>query len=401
MKSRHVGTVPIGMVMGLLCAQTAPAQAQDSEPMMDRDRTVHCEKDTRGELWRIQCDEETKTCLYAPNAELDTAGQRSQPLERAKACPITPNPFDMKKLESEGYQLQSGRPDAPHGWTRDERGRVFQVNFDLLRRIYLGAGYAPIFQAGTETEKNGKRSSSGKRTSIDFGGLIFETYGGPQHPNRHRIRLVEGDVQLAPFSANLVLVHYDLSRRFLNPLLRLTTFVGKPRRYDLSFDLGLWTEAGALEVHRDTSLWKFGVAMMTLDLWQSARLDSFVRLRSGFGIERMYSDDIGDRSAVTAATALDARWIVDDAGFHNLNLTISHEKPRYWIPSPDTGRWARRMKARIEYEAILLAINDQPVSLAIGAGAERRDDLPDVPDRWALVADTGLRFSLWAPPRPR
>ena len=34
-------------------------------------------------------------------------------------------------------------------------------------------------------------------------------------------------------------------------------------------------------------------------------------------------------------------------------------------------------------------------------GAQRRDDLPTVPDEWAFVADTGLRFSLWAPPRPR
>jgi len=47
------------------------------------------------------------------------------------------------------------------------------------------------------------------------------------------VRLVEGDVQLAPFRADATIVHYDFSRRSQIPLVRITTFWGTPRRYDV------------------------------------------------------------------------------------------------------------------------------------------------------------------------
>ena len=47
------------------------------------------------------------------------------------------------------------------------------------------------------------------------------------------------------------------------------------------------------------------------------------------------------------------------------------------------------------------AINDQPITLKLAVGGEKRDDLPGVPDRWGFVFDAGLRFNLWAPPRSR
>ena len=88
---------------------------------MDPDKSIHCERDTKGELWRIQCDPTTKVCLYAPNSELDTAGNRSKPLERARPCPVK-RAFDREAMIAAGYKLVEGRPDAPHGWTRDDRG---------------------------------------------------------------------------------------------------------------------------------------------------------------------------------------------------------------------------------------------------------------------------------------
>jgi hypothetical protein len=59
------------------------------------------------------------------------------------------------------------------------------------------------------------------------------------------------------------------------------------------------------------------------------------------------------------------------------------------------------MRAKLQYEGIVLAINDQPVTLKLAAGGEKRNDLPGVPDVWAFVVDAGLRFNLWAPPHPR
>ncbi|MEJ7597112.1 MAG: hypothetical protein WKG01_04310 [Kofleriaceae bacterium] len=391
---------------GSLCAAIAAiaiglpaiAAAEDVvRPLMDPDRAVQCARDQEGKLWRLQCDHLKKVCLYAPNDELDSTGTRAKPLERARACPAFDQPFDRAKLEAEGYTMLAGRPDAPYGWTRDERGRVFQINFDLHRRFYLGAAYTP--------QKILENPLQSTRTSVDFGLLIFDHLVDGETPTRHRFRLFEGEVHLEPFSAEMVVAHYDVSRRFLDPLLRLTTFVGRPQRHDLRLNLGLWTEAGGLEVHRTdlghSQLWKHANAQVTIDLWQSRNLDSFARVRSGLALEGQHADALGYRSALVPGSAFELDTVLDDEGFHNLRLEIIHELPRYFIPLGQTGKLAQRLKARIQYEAIVLAINDQPLTLKLAAGGEKRDDIPGMPHQWAFVMDAGLRFSLWAPPRAR
>ena len=391
MRSLAAALAAIGM--GL----PAIALADDGKlPMMDPARTISCAKDKEGKVWRMQCDHAAKVCLYAPDEELDAEGERIKPLERARDCAFDP-PFDRLKLEAAGYTMRAGRVDAPYGWTRDERGRVFQVNFDLKRRMYFGAAYTP--------RKILENPFESTRTSIDFGLLVLETRTRGKSPMRHRIRLLEGEVHLEPFTAELVVAHYDMSRRFFDPLLRITTFVGTPQRHDLHLNLGLWTEVGGLEIHKTdlghSQLWKHATAQVTLDLWQSANQDSFARVRTGVGLEGQHTDVTGYRSAVTPGSAFELDCVLDHAGFHNLRLELSHELPRYFIPLERTGKLAQRLRARVQYEAIVLAINDQPLTLKLAAGGEKRDDIPGVPDQWAFVMDAGLRFSLWAPPRPR
>jgi hypothetical protein len=392
----------------LLCAAVAaigiglPAigSADDRYPIMDHGRPVQCMKDKAGEVWRIQCDHASKVCLYAPNNELDSRGDRAKPLERARDCD-TDSAFDRTKLEAEGYSFVPGRADVTWGWERDERGRVLQVNFDLKRRLYFGIGYTP-----QKILDNINNPFEHKRSSVDFGLLVFEVLvdEDTKNPTRHRFRFLEGNVKVEPFSSELTIAHYDLSHRFLDPLLRITTFTGTPRRHDLTLDLGLWTEAGGLEIHPTpsghSSLWKHATGQITLDLWQSRRMDSFARIRSGFGLEGQYTDGTGYRSALTESSAFELDWVVDPAGFHNLRLELVHELPRYFVPLIDGQKLAQRMRARVQYEAIVLAINDQPLTFKLGAGAQKRDDIFGVPDRWAFVMDAGLRFSLWAPPRP-
>lgn len=372
----------------------------DRTPIMDHSRPVDCMRDKTGEVWRIQCDHADKVCLYAPNAELDSTGGRAKPLERARDCD-TEGAVDRDKLTGEGYTFLPGRVDAPWGWMRDERGRVFQVNFDLKRRLYFGVGYTP-----QKILDNINDPFEHKRSSADFGLLVLEfltdEYG--KTPTRHRIRLLEGDIKVEPFSSKITVAHYDLSHRFIDPLLRITTFVGPPRRHDLTLDLGLWTEVGGLEIHPTpaghSTLWKHAAAQVTLDLWQSAKMDSFARIRTGFGLEGQHTDGTGYRSAITETSAFELDWVVDPAGFHNLRLELVHELPRYFVPLINNQKLGQRMRARLQYEAIVLAINDQPLTFKLAAGGERRDDIFGIPDRWALVMDAGLRFSLWAPPRP-
>jgi hypothetical protein len=99
---------------------------------------------------------------------------------------------------------------------------------------------------------------------------------------------------------------------------------------------------------------------------------------------------------VTPGGALESELTLDKRGFHHLGAEIEHERPRYIEGSEGT---AERTRARVHYEVIVIALNDQPLSLRLSAGAEKRDDIPGLADRWALTAQAGLRFSLWAPPR--
>jgi hypothetical protein len=389
-----------------LCAALAaigiglPAIATaDHLPMMDHEKPVHCVPDKEGAMWRIQCDDVTKVCLYAADQELDSTGARAKALERTRECDRDLS-FDRTKLEQAGYTFVPGRADAPWGWTRDERGRVFQINFDLHKRFYFGVGYTP--QKLLDHIDNPLQN---KRSSLDFGLFVYNYLSDGTTPTLHRIRLLEGTVRVEPFSAVITVAHYDVSRRFLDPLLRFTTFVGEPARHDLKLDLGMWTEAGGLEIHPagsgNSTIWKHVTAMGTLDLWQSAKLDSFVRIRTGVGIEGQNTDANGYRTAIVPQSALDIDLVADPAGFHNVRFEISHEMPRYLVPIRNDQKLAQRIRANVQYEAIVLAINDQPLTLKLAAGGEKRDDIMGVPDRWAFVMDAGLRFSLWAPPRPR
>ena len=390
MKSVYAAIAAIGIGV--------PALAFADTPTMDPDVPVRCGRDHDGNVWRIQCNPATKVCLYAAGDELDVDGNRIQgkALDRAREC-ASDEAFDRAKLEADGWKIVPGIADAPWGWTRDERGRVFQTNFDLRRRMYIGAAYTP--------QKVLENPFESTRTSIDFGLLVMDIYHPGKTPTRHRLRLFEGQVHVQPFASEVTIVHYDVSHRFFDPLVRITTFVGEPARHDLHLDLGLWTEGGSLELRRtdygDSQLYKHASAQVTLDLWQSPDMDSFVRLRWGGGVEGQHDAVNGYRSALTETAAFDIDSVLDDKGFHNVRFELAHEIPRYFTPY-DTmrGKLVQRMRARLQYEAIVLAINDQPLTLKLAAGGEKRNDIPGVPDQWAFVLDAGLRFSLWAPPRP-
>jgi hypothetical protein len=360
--------------------------------VMDPDRPVLCIPGEGGQPWRVQCDDEKKTCLWSPDGEVDRRGVVIRGLERARSCMAVPAEF-LAERRTRGYRVLRALPDAPYGWERDERGRVFQVNFDLKRRLYLGASWSPR-RIGGETESG--------RTAIDFGVLVWEHLRRSRSPTRHRVRLVEGEARISPYSGELVIAHYDMSRHYDNPLLRITTFIGRPRRSDLTLHLGTWIEAGALEVHgsdqADARLWKLATGQLTLDLWQSADLESYARVRGGVGFEGSSQDGLADRLAVTPSGAVEADLTLDGRGFHHLGAASEYERPRF---VDGAEGWAERTRARLFYEVIVLAVNDQPLSLRLSAGAERRDDFPALDDRWALTAQAGLRFSLWAPPRAR
>lgn len=371
----------------------APAEARaEPLPKMKPDAPVTCMRDSQGALWRVQCDEETKRCLYAADSELDEAMQRVRPLDRVSPCGGD-KPLDLEEKKAKGYEVTAAVAPAPYGWMRDERGRVFQYNFDLHRRLYVGGGFSPSFADGRESN----------RGYVDFSLLQLETFTTSGSPLRHRLRLLEGEIRLAPFSMEGFALRYDVSEKRRDPLLRVTTFVGKPRRGDLSFNGGAFLELAHLET---LSVPNAGTATInrwvtldaTIDLWQSRDLYSFVRLRGGGSFERSSLPD-KDKSSLAPNAALEADLTLDHDGFHRVTAYAGVELPRYYDADRGFDGHATRMKGELGYEVIVLALNDQPVTLRFSATATKRDDVPGLPTGVVLSGNAGLRFNLWAPAR--
>ena len=334
--------------------------------------------------WRAQCDAAKQRCLVTPRYELDAAGVETDlPLERVLDCASEAYVSDAAKLKT--YRLEPAIAEAPPGWYRDERGRVMQFNFDLHRRIWLGGAWAPLLRDG---EVLG-------RTRADFG-IALETGS----KRLHRFRLLETELYLGEPSFEMAVLRYDNSSAREEPLFRVTTFFGEPRRYDVNINLGLWLEVLHVEeLERDATQAGFltwGAVHATLDLWHSKDLVSYVRVRAGPSVERDYKNGF---STLVPGAALEGDLTLDRDGFHHLRLGVEAEK--VLLAPTVEGRPPRpeRLRVRAGYELILLAINDQPLSLVVDGRGVWCNDLANVPARWEWSAAAGLRFSLWAPAR--
>jgi hypothetical protein len=339
--------------------------------------------------YRVQCDAATRRCLAAPENELDADGTESdRRLERVPPCRDVPDTIHQRVAE--GYTFVPAIAEAPAGWYRDERGRVMQFNFDLHRRVWLGGAWAPLWSAGGERPLT--------RGRVDFG-IVTEFPGGEKR--MRRFTLLETELVLGQHSSlDATLLRYDTNVRQDKPLIRVTTFLGKPRRKDLTFDMGTWLEVLRLELLRrggtEHIFYTFATGNLTLDLWHARDLASYVRVRAGPSLE--YDRTHGFFTLVPGAV-LEGDLTLDPNGFHH--LTFGAEAEKLLLDEEVGGRphHPERLRVRAGYELILLAINDQPLSLVLDGRGQWRTDLVDEPTGWEWSAQMGLRFSLWAPAR--
>ncbi|RKH18149.1 hypothetical protein D7X74_10525 [Corallococcus sp. CA047B] len=336
--------------------------------------------------WRAQCDETKKECLVAPAWELDSEGHETgQPLDRVSMC-LEVMPAELAR----DYRLVPAIAEAPPGWFRDERGRVLQYNFDLHRRIRVGGAWAPRWLRETEGRDD--------RVRVDFG-VDLEWPGDPGQ--LHRMTLLDTELYLGDASSfDATLLRYDFRSERDEPLFRVTTFYGKPRRFDVFANLGFWLEVlHAEQVRREDVKADFlalGSTHVTLDLWHSRDLVSYVRVRAGPTVER---DRTNGFFTLVPAAALEGDLTLDRNGFHH--VLFGAEAQKVLLAERVEGRPLRpeRLRLRAGYEVIALAINDQPVSLTLDGRGTWRDDLANAPAGWEWSAQAGLRFSLWAPAR--
>jgi hypothetical protein len=384
----------------------APPDQGDHLPRQDPAKPIRCLEDGDGRLWRVQCvvseDGKDKLCLYAPDALVDEQGTFGGDLERVAPCPLE-GKFDQAALRAEGWRLERSIADAPIGWERDARGRVYQVNFDLHNRLYLGVSWQPTLVTGLP---EGSESELG-RMGMDFGVLELEVYASGRSATRHRVAVLRGEVQLAPFAADVVALHYDVSHRREKPLLRLVTFFGTPRRHDVNANLGAWVELGHLTLRENAAgqhegLLRVATAHLTWDLWRSSDMYSYVRVRGGLGYERTFVDRdwVNERDALTPGAAVDASISFDHRGYNHLSFTGSWERP-LGLREENDGVLGDRVRLALGFERIVISLNDQPLTLRVGVEADHRSDLPeaDRPAGWDLRGIVGLRFNLWAPGR--
>jgi len=343
--------------------------------------------------YRVQCDELNHLCLASSRNTLGPDGvETHERLPRTDTCHADPELG--AQLAQQGYRFLFAIAEAPPGFARDERGRLIQASFDLNSRLYLGVALAPVYTRLLQTWET-------TRMRVEFG--IQHEWPGERSsgPARHRIRVLEGALHLGPEeSIEGVLFHYDDSVERVTPI-RLTSVVGgQPHRGDLKLNLGIYVDVARWESIKRAgvanSFLTWGALEGTLDVWHSADLTSYVRLRLGAGVE---TDMFRHFTQAKPQAALDADFTLDASGLHHLRLGAEAEK-LYLGPSvPGRPVNPERLRVRAGYELVLFALNDRPFTFTLEGRGTWRDDLPEVPPGWEWAIQAGLRFSFWVGPR--
>jgi hypothetical protein len=311
-----------------------------------------------------------------------------------------PAPAGAPALQAPGVDITT----VPSGFYRDQQGRVMQVSFDLQRRLWLGASYAPRQQPGGRSELG--------PVAFDFGRA--EEWYGFDGRTRHRLAVLDGEARINPFALDVTAVRYDLSHAFDFPLLRITTLWRQPARHDLTLDVGLYGEIGRMQIEPAIEGGNHQLTLAslqpTLDLWQSWDLRSYLRLRIGpvahlrFG---PWSADGGHAVTSLPETALEGRFLLGRRALQEARFRVRgawlHKLA--WSPVPLERDWL--IDGEASYEIVLLAINDQPISLRFAGRVGTRDPGPALApgaasdSRLEWSASGGLRISFFSPPTVR
>ena len=339
--------------------------------------------------YRVQCDPVIHTCFAAATRVLVDGVEGEESLARLnETCFSYAEGVSEQSLQQHQWRFEEAIAEAPPGWYRDERGRVMQVNFDLGRRVFIGGAWAPYYRP------DGTGFVPG-RAKVEFGISVTANSDNQQH----RWHFLETTAWLGrnPLDTRFEtsVVRYELSSHRQRAPLWVTTFIGAPRRFDLPLNLGWAAEAGRFESLGGKNFVSIIELDATLDLWNSADLDSFIRVRAGPALE--YDFD-AKAAYFRPAVALESELTLDRDGFHHLTVSAAGEKLVFEPVVEGRGVSPNRLKLKLGYEVILFALNDYPLTLVVDGRGTWRDDVPALKG-WEFSFNTGLRFSLWAPAR--
>ena len=272
----------------LLLGAGGPVHAEDG-PQLAWDEPVICQKLPNGEVLRVQIDEAGKRVLVAPShlrrdgKQLEVVARRLRPCEEGQ-------PGMVERLEGSGYQVVQARLEAPPGHERDEQGRLYQVSFDLRRRLLFGVydgmvSGAPAFLGDLRHGLAGEVAAR------------YEVYA-PSEQKRHRFRFLEGWLRTDPFEVEALALAYDVGKTSDEPAFWITTFVGSPRRFDVPLQLGPGLVLGRLHVRQLDGIGRLLLADLAQGHlnWQpvqDAGLEDYLAFRLGGGVGAAASDARG------------------------------------------------------------------------------------------------------------
>ncbi len=387
-----------------LTLASSVARAEGALPHLDWDRPIRCLEGPGGEILHLQCDGEKgseRRCLVA-HTRTPEGGETN----RLLICQAELD-ASYQSLERAGVKMLPAIAEAPPGFARSERGRAYQTKFDMLNRYYVGGAWSPTF----ERQRQPASFPAGRATveaGLDVS--VLSTSGR----SRHDLRILEGSASFKDFQLEGQLLAYDYQHLHRRPGFWLTSFLGPPKVFPVSPPLGwgfrvLGVEDRPAAAQKTLDL-EYGEAHVAWSPWQSDDMYNRIRLEAGADLGEYWADRTLAAQGITTGrlyvgftSALKSRFTFGETGLHAVTLDFAYRRPTLVTgtgPGGDTSPEAmNRVEGTIAYEGILVAINDQPVSLRLAARGVARDD-PGIETRAVeLGVSAGLRFSFWAPAR--
>lgn len=383
-----------------LASGAARAAAAADLPRLKWDRPVRCMRDPHGDVVRVQCDADVgpRECLVAPNRAADGSD-----LRRIKECDVTQSDEAYRRLVRSGARLVPAIAEAPPGYARSDTGRAYQVQFDLLDRVYVGAAWTPTFRRPDAKSAAPPGFPLGRgRVEIGFEASVLNPHGR----SRHELRVLEGAVSFSDLNISGLLFAYDYQQAHRRPAFWLSTFFGKPRVYGVPLPLGWGFRVVRVEDRPPGSRraldFEIAETHVSWNPWQSRDLYSHLRFEAGADVGKRLADraeGFGPGDWYVGPTgAVRSRLALGQGGLHYLFVDLDVARPMV-VGGDLAGRPFMRLAGSFAYEGVLVAINDQPISVRLAATGGAREDPVTQSRSVELGATAGLRFSFWAPPR--
>lgn len=388
----------IALLTSLLTASAARRASAADPPQISWEGPIRCIRDPAGRVVHVQCDEAKGACLVAP-----TVGSDGNELRRIMPCDNVEGESAMRALERRGVRFIPAIAEAPPGFARAESGRAFQVQFDLLDRIYVGAAWTPTFRRPDPRSALPQGFPLG-RGKVEIG---FEASAlSPRGRSRHDFKVAEGAVSFSDLQVSGLLFAYDYQQAHRRPALWLSTFVGKPRVFPIPLPLGWGFRVVRVEDRppgsRGALDFELAETHASWSPWQSPDLYSHLRFEAGADVGKRLPDRRAGFGAgdwyVGPTGAVRARLSLGRGGLHYLFADLDVARPLV-ARGDRAGKPILRLDGALAYEGVLIAINDQPISVRLAAKGGAREDPLTGARTVELSADAGLRFSFWAPPR--